>query len=335
MTRILIAGGYGLVGSWIARHIRAAGHPVDLVIGGRRPEKGRDLAREVDASLTRVDTEDATVCLADAGPVDLVVSALQDPDDRLMRAALAADAAYIGIVRKADNVGPTAIVAVAQARRPVMLMGHWQAGVTTFAALAAVQGVERVERVEMAGLFDRADEAGPMTTEDSGSFFTKALIRRDRRWEWIVPADNRRVVERADLPAFKARPMGVLDVPGIAAITDAPHVRFDLGTGDSIGTAAGGPPSHEIFVDVSGVDRGGARITRRTVVSDPRGQAHLTALGVLIGIERVLGLDGAAAPGPGLVLPERAIDPQRALARLREFGVDIATQQDLAPRSVA
>lgn len=335
MTRILIAGGYGLVGSWIARHIRAAGHPVELVIGGRRPHAGRDIAQEVDASLARVDTEDATVCLAAAGPVDLVVSALQDPDDRLLRAALDAGSAYIGIVRKADNVGPTAIMAVSQATQPVLLMGHWQAGVTTYATLAAAREVEQVERIEMAALFDPADAAGPMATTDSGSFFSKALIRRDRRWQWITPTDHPRVVERNALPAFTAQPMGVLDVPGIAAVTDAPHVRFDLGIGTSIGSAAGGLPSHEIYVDVHGLDRAGARTARRATVSDPYGQAHLTALGALIGAERILGLDGAAPLGPGLALPERAVDPERAIDRLRQFAVSVKTEPLLPQRSAA
>ncbi|MFC7640547.1 hypothetical protein ACFQX6_05630 [Streptosporangium lutulentum] len=69
----------------------------------------------------------------------------------------------------------------------------------------------------------------------------------------------------------------------------------------------------------------------RTVVSDPLGQAHLTALGVLIGIERVLGLDGALPPGAGVVLPETAIDPVRALSRLRAFGVGITTVPSRRP----
>ena len=84
--------------------------------------------------------------------------------------------------------------------------------------------------------------------------------------------------------------MGVLDTPALAAMTGAGDVRFDLGTGTS------------------------------------RGQGHLTALGVLIGAERLLGLDGEPPAEGGLVFPESAIDPDRALARLRAFGVHIEAQ---------
>lgn len=332
MTRVLVAGGYGLVGGWIVRHLRAAGHDVDLVIGGRRPEAGAELAGELGASVARIDTDDAAASLAAVGPVDLVISALQDPDDNLLMAALRAGAAHIGIVRKADSVGTTAVAASLLARRPALVMGHWQAGVTTFAALAAAREFEQVERIELAGLFDYADPTGPMTANDSGAFFTEALVRRDGRWARLDQAANIRTVERGELPAFKAQPMGVLDVPGLVAVTNAPHVRFDLGTGDSAGTAAGQAASHEIYVDVRGRDHQGEPGGLRTVVSDPHGQAHLTALGVLVGAERVLGLDGEAPPAAGLILPEGTIDPQRALKRLREFGVRVETEPLPSPR---
>lgn len=334
MTRVLVVGGYGLVGGWISRHLLSAHRDIDVVIGGRHPEAGAELASELGASVARIDIDDATAGLADLGPVDLVVSALQDPDDNLLMAAVRAGAAHIGIVRKVDTVGPTAIAASLLARRPALVLGHWQAGITTLAALATAQEFDRVERIEMAGLFDYADPTGPMTANDSSAFFTKALVRRDGRWERIGQADNIRTVERGPLQSFQAQPMGVLDVPGLVAATNARDVRFDLGTGDSAGTTAGGPASHEIYIDIWGRDKQGDSESRRTVVSDPMGQAHLTALGVLVGAERVLGLDGKASPKAGLIFPEGTIDPQRAVTRLREFGVRIETEPLSSPSTV-
>ncbi|MDP9842470.1 hypothetical protein J2853_001681 [Streptosporangium lutulentum] len=325
MHRILVVGGYGLVGGWAVRHLRAAGHDLDVVIGGRRPDEAAVPARESGARVVKFDTGHAEAGLAAAGPVDLVVSLVQDPDDNLLRATLRAGSAHLGIVRKADNVGRTMIAAADLAQRPAMIMGHWQAGVTTFATLAAAREFGRVERVELAALFDRADPTGPMTTGDSREFFDRALLRRDGRWENVEPTADIRTVDRGGPPAFDARPMGVLDVPALAAVTGAPNVRFDLGVGDSCGTLAGGTASHEIYADLWGRDDRDMPAALRTVVSDPLGQAHLTALGVLIGIERVLGLDGALPPGAGVVLPETAIDPVRALSRLRAFGVGITT----------
>jgi hypothetical protein len=325
MTRVLIVGGYGLVGGWIARHLAGAGHDIELVLAGRRPAAGKELASETGASVARLDAGNAAASLAEAGPADLVISAVQDPDDDLLRASLRTGAAHIGIVRKTHNVGATAMTAALLARRPALVMGHWQAGVATFAALAAVQEFEHVDRIEMAGLYDYADPAGPMSRSDSGTFFGQALVRRDGHWEEIAPTDNTRMIERAGMPAFAAQPMGVLDVAGLVAATGAPWVRFDLGAGDSIGTAGGGPASHEIYVDIWGQDGQGESRGQRVTVSDRQGQAHLTALGVLIGAERILGLDGQPAPQAGLHFPEAVIDPRKAISRLREFGVHIET----------
>ena len=117
--------------------------------------------------------------------------------------------------------------------------------------------------------------------------------------------------------------MGVLDVAGLAAMTGADDVRFDIGVGQSLGTIAGQQASHEIYVDLRGENILGRSFVQRIVVSDPLGQAHLTALGVLIGVERLLGLDGRARPAGGLHLPERLIEPRQALDRLCDFGVCI------------
>ena len=47
--RVVIAGGYGLVGGLVARHLRAAGHELDLVLAGRNPGQGASLAAELGA----------------------------------------------------------------------------------------------------------------------------------------------------------------------------------------------------------------------------------------------------------------------------------------------
>ncbi|MFJ4986564.1 hypothetical protein ACIP9H_22505 [Streptomyces sp. NPDC088732] len=333
MKRVLVVGGYGVVGQWVVRLLRTAWGDLDVVIGGRRPEAGAALAEEYGARLAHIDTVDAEAGLAALGPVDLVVAAVQDPDDALLRASLRAGSAHIGIVRKVDKLGPTAIIAADLAQRAAVVMGHWQAGAATFAALTTAREFQRVERVELAGLFDPADSAGQMSADDSGTFFARALVRSDGRWRHLAEGEGVRTVDRGDPPPFAAQPMGVLDVPAVAAATGAAHVRFDIGTGDSLGTLAGLPASHEIYADLWGLDRQGLPLARRTVVSDPRGQAHLTAAGAVIGVERVLGLDGGTPPPAGLVTAEGLIDAGRAVDRLRQFGVTVMTGPLAAPHT--
>ncbi|MES3026559.1 MAG: hypothetical protein V4820_01750 [Pseudomonadota bacterium] len=326
--RVLIAGGYGLVGGLVARHIRAAGHDVELILAGRNPADGEALARELGANTARLDV--ATPDLAEIGAVDLVIAALQDPREALLLAALRSGAAHIGVTRTADTMSPVAVAAAAFASRPVLMLGHWQAGVMTLAAQAAARAFTRVERIEMAALYDYADPIGPMTAGDSQGFVGRALTRSEGLWVSVDAAVSARQVVRRGQPDFDAMPMGVLDVPGLAIMTGAPNVRFDLGTGESRGTQAGLAASHELFIDITGQVEGGQVETRRTVVSDPRGQAHLTALGVLVGVERILGLDGGALAVPGLKFPESFIDAVAAMARFEAFGVTITSEEAAA-----
>jgi hypothetical protein len=323
---VLIAGGYGLVGGWVARHLRAAGHDLDLVLGGRRPEAGAALAANLGARTVQLEVDHPELGLAQAGPVDLVIAALQDPGDNLLAAALKAGAAHIGITRTTDTMGSTVIAAAALAKAPVLMLGHWQAGVLTLAARAVALEFAKVEAMRLAALYDYGDPIGPMTASDAGGFVGRALVREAGTWASLDAAVSGRRVSRGEgRESFDALPMGVMDTPALAATTGARDVRFDLGTGQSLGAAAGGPASHDMYLEISGVLADGTHAERRVLISDPKGQAHLTALGVLLGAERLLGLDGAAPPPPGLRFPESTLDPRRAMARLAGFGVRMET----------
>lgn len=325
--KILIVGGYGLVGGLIARHLRTAGHDADLILAGRNPDAGEALARELGARTARLDVHDADADLAIIGPTDLIVAALQDPGDSLITEALRSGAGHIGITRSTDTLTPTVMtVNAVRARRPIVPLAHWQAGVLTLAALQAAKAFASLDRIDLAALYDYADPIGPMTVGDSEGFVGRAVTRQAGQWVWVQAQDHPRRVERLGQAAFDAQPMGVLDVPALGATTGARNIRFDLGTGDSLGTLAGQAASHDMYIDLTGQLTSGETTTRRTLVTDPNGQAHLTALGVLICAERVLGLDGAPPPPGGLAFPETLIDPQLALARLTSFGVRIETR---------
>jgi hypothetical protein len=216
-------------------------------------------------------------------------------------------------------------IAADRAGRPALMLGYWMAGAVTLAALAAAESFGRVERLEFAALYDNGDPIGPMTASDSAAFSAGALIRRGGRWLKVDPSSDGRAVDRGQAPVFQARPISTLDTPGLAAMTGSPEIRFDLGFGKSAGTLAGRAPSHDIYIEIWGPDRSAQPLAQRTVLSDPKGQARFTALGVLIGTERLLGLDGGPPPKPGLAFPEASIRPAYAMQRLGERGVSIET----------
>ncbi|MFI6713246.1 hypothetical protein ACIBF7_42920 [Nonomuraea sp. NPDC050478] len=112
-------------------------------------------------------------------------------------------------------------------------------------------------------------------------------------------------VDGAVLPG---RIVPILDVPSLALATGAPNVRFAFAISESAGRRRGGPPSAEVRIDLEGVDRAGAPLRTSRYLFHPEGQRPLTALGVALGVERLLGLRGAPVP-PGLHTPEALIGP--------------------------
>jgi hypothetical protein len=327
-SRILIAGGYGLVGARIAAHLRKVGYQGELLLGGRHPVNGKQLAEQLGhARSVHLEVGHPLPALREFGRIDLIIAALRDPYDALINVAIRQGAAYIGITKTADDTAPVMFLLNRRgAKGPIVVLGHWQAGVMTLVARKAVQRFRHIDSVSMAALYDVKDPVGPMTARDSDSFISRALVRRSGEWAWIDARTNVRRVERENQDAFDAMPMGVLDVPSMASITGAANVRFDVGVGESFGTRAGKKASHDLYIDIAGVLNSGEPSTLRTVLSDPNGQAHLTSLGVVLATEHVLGLNQRTQADGGLCLPESIVDIDAGMARLVEFGVEITEQ---------
>lgn len=102
-TRVLIIGGYGNFGGYIARAL-AADPNISLLIGGRSQEKSDAFAGELDslhaAQGRRIDIDDDVAArLSEIGP-DIVIHTtgpFQTQDHRVARAAIAAGAHYLDL----------------------------------------------------------------------------------------------------------------------------------------------------------------------------------------------------------------------------------------------
>lgn len=324
--RILIAGGYGVVGSAIARLIRKVHKDIEIIIAGRNPEQGQMLVHELGHARTaNLNLESHTLDLDMLEGIDLIIAALKDPADSLTLAAHARGIAHIGITKTADQIAPIVFAALrTPPQRPIALLGHWAAGIMTIIAQKLASQYSTIDAIELTALYDYQDPIGPMTAKDAEGFVGRALLRQGRHWSWVDAPGHARLVQLADGITQEALPMGVLDVPSLAAVTDSPDIRFDLTTGNSIGTNTGGKASHDLYIDIAGTLKSGETANRRTIISDPNGQAHLTALGVLVAIENILGWNGRPPAEGGIHLPETLVPVDAAIARIQDFGVTIS-----------
>ena len=145
------------------------------------------------------------------------------------------------------------------------------------------------------------------------------LRRQDGVFTWLAAADAQAEVRMIDGTIVPAQSVPVLDVPSLAHATGAANVRFDYALGESAGRRRGGAPSIEIRIDVDGADAEGAPLRAERYLVHPEGQRPLTALGIALGVERLLGLRGEPA-APGIHTPESLIDPGYAAERLSDVG---------------
>ncbi|MEQ9146023.1 MAG: hypothetical protein RLO08_16870 [Parvibaculaceae bacterium] len=318
--KILIAGGYGVVGSMIARHLRHLQPDADLVLAGRNPESAEPLAAEINATTLRLDSDDPDAALATLGAVNAMITALPDPRDRLLRYALRNRIAHFSITRSTRDMAALASLAASEGiTAPLVPLAHWQAGLLSMAALDLVQGMDQVERFTLSAVYDMADPVGPMTLADADGFMGEALQRRGGNWQW-VKAEEEKASRKLGGRDIELAPVSVLDVTGLAAATDAADIRFDLAIDTSHGTAKGAPASHDMWVEAAGQAQGKPE-TRTRLVSDPKGQAHLTGLGAALVVHHTLQAGSSLAPG--LYAPEKLLDPATAMTEMAARGIEI------------
>src|SRR5690606_8451844 len=83
--------------------------------------------------------------------------------------------------------------------------------------------------------------------------------------------------------------------------------------------------SHDIYIDMEGTFLSSTKGKRRTIISGPKGNSHLTAIGVYLLTEKILGINGQSAPkSGGLYLPETILSAEDIVQRLTDFGVEIS-----------
>lgn len=328
MTRIYIAGGYGVIGSAVARQIRTLNQEVEIVLAGRNPEKGNLLAQELGNARTAFLDISRGPSPSELDQAHLIVSAIQDPADLLIHEALAKGIAHIGITKLADELTPILFAMQSHPpQAPIVPLGHSQAGIMTLVAYKESQSFQSIHSIGLAGFYDERDPMGPMTLEETEGYINRALLREDGNWKWVEATAYPRIVKLGDGSQVEAHPMSLLDVPSLAAVTGTPNIRFDFAVHDSIGTRAGNKASQDIYIEIEGVLLDGHPANRRITLTDPKGQAHFTALGVLLSIERILGWDGPPPAKGGFYLPETLVCADTAMARIKQFGIQITIEE--------
>ncbi|WP_380281812.1 saccharopine dehydrogenase [Kitasatospora purpeofusca] len=342
---VLLVGGYGTVGTELARLV-AADHPVLLT--GRSAERGaalvRDLGGAPHAAVRRWD-------LADPAPFEAAVSAVvgvvNDPDDRVLRAAATGGVPYADITRWTARLQRAATVAaLLRPTAPVLLSSAWMGGVVSLVTAALAERLGGADRVETAIRWDLADRAGADSVEFMDRLGLDYEVVREGRRRTVAPLSDAGTVRigghptrvaRIDTPEQFTLPLtlgtgtattriGFSSGLSTRALLAAKHTGFfRWGRGERWESARrallyspGDGGTALLRIDVT---HGGRSLA--AVVEDRAGQAHLTAVGGLLALRRALGTDGSAPAPAGVSFPEQSPRPCEVLPALAALGVTV------------
>ncbi len=324
---VLMLGGTGVVGSAAARTLRHLYPDLPIAIAARDQEKCNALAREIGhAEAVPVDPGRADLGLAPDAQYCAVVAVLKENTLNPLRYAQENSLPYISMADGVFEIGPAVARYVHRpASAPIMLAGHWAAGMATLPALHFAREFRTVHAMKLAAILDPDDEVGPMAHKDVEEVMLaspRPLILDDGTWRWVgeeVATRRIRDIKGAEIDAYA---MSVIDVASLAAATDLSAIRFDLAALEA-GRRPDGTPSHELIIEIHGEQQDGNTNPLRIDIEAPQGVSGLTALGIVVSLERLLGLAGGTPPAAGLYFPEVLVNTDHAMDRLAESGARI------------
>ena len=367
ITTVLVAGGYGAVGSQVSKILAETVPGVRIIVGGRNAEKAQALADQIPGAGVHVfdlTNEGDPLDGLDA-PVSAVLMAVNDIDNAMMTATIKRAIPYIDITRWTDRVRSDLIHAtLSQLNAPVVFSSSWMASVPALIAAHEAAEFMAVTSVEVDIMFGLADLAGPNSTEYVDRLATPFSVLQAGVWQDVIGLSDpkqSRFFSGARGTSYRMDTPDHLTLPSITgAATVATRITYDdqptmdlmaklVASGvwsklqadefDDFRTSLlynpGEGAPHEVTVTISGTFADGREGSRQIFIHDGISQTHLTALGAVIQAVHTLGLDGATPRAAGVYFGERHRNPSKAIAFLKEQGVELRVEDAVQRDAVA
>lgn len=324
---VLIIGGSGFVGALAARILRKLHPAVPIAIGGRNLEKAQAVASEIgNAEAVVVDLNRRDLGLSADKAFSTIAMFVYDDTLNALHYARDKAVPYLSLSTGIHEIGPEVAIYAHRASAPLLMGSSWLGGAASLAIVHFAKQFETVESIEIAALLDEHDMGGPAAEADFNrlTMVPNTMVLDDDKWHWTATGEQGRMVTSVDgrqVPGLTYSPFDVFSLP---VTTGARTVRFDFALGETASRHRGEHFSTEITFAISGTRKDGTTGRSRYEFVHPEGQAPVTALSVVLAVERLLGLDGAAPAAPGLYFAERLIDADHAVERFKAFGTRIA-----------
>ncbi|MBA4367338.1 MAG: saccharopine dehydrogenase [Desulfobacterium sp.] len=347
-NNIVILGGYGLIGSEIARLIRIHHPSISICIAGRSAEKAASLQRSLgNTDFIQIDINNPESFQNFPARPSVIICAVNDTNDNILRKALSDGIPLVDITRWNEPLlKAIELIKSHKPKAPILFASSWMAGVSSILARHAMNGLENPVSVDIDILYAMKDKAGPNAIEFMDQFHKSFAVIENDNLKWIRPFMDSHMANFPGNRSYRTYRFGTPEqytLPQIKGIQRAAtRISFDSGfttwvlaavvqsglwkliSGNrfnalrrSILHSSGNGGSAVLMVEAHNNSH------KNTVTAiDHKGQSHLTAVGALIQIERILGLDHSPPP-EGLTFPEESPVIEGAIKRMMACGVAI------------
>jgi hypothetical protein len=313
---ILLIGGTGALGSKMAEWLRARHSDLPITIAARDQDRARRFAQTLGkADAVAIDLGRPDLGLGDRR-FSAVIPSFKDHGHVTYRFAQEQGVPYVALSEAAFEMAPLVAMYAHRPHSALALAGHSHGGLPAMTALTLARHFTRIDAITLGAVFDPADPLPPGAEVDMVRIMKAGpppLALVDGHWRWLPPTAMQPIRHQgADVPAEAA---GLTDTLGLWAPTGAGSIRLDMGEG-ATSPGTDGRPGHEVIIAITGRTQDGATATRRWMLTDPDGNVALGAKGLVLTIERLLGLDGRPAAPAGLYFPEVLLDADWVAAQL-------------------
>ncbi|MDR4999221.1 saccharopine dehydrogenase [Brevibacillus parabrevis] len=328
----LIVGGYGTVGSQIARILHEQNHDLQLLLGGRNPGKPLPFASPRVHSLF-VDNTAADPLIDAPKDLSLIINAVNDPDDRLLLASARRQIPLVDVTRWTERFsGAIDRLRSVDLRAPIVLASGWMGGTPALFGKMYADGLQEAS-VDIYALYSLHDKAGPDSTAYMNRMTIPFHVFEGSQTRTVLPMTEPRPVTFPN--GFRAKCYR-LDTPDHVTLVQDSSVRsanFRIAFDQTWSTSAlvflvrsgvwkllgqkarqsilynpGTGAAHHVTVQIEGRDQHGVLTRRQVEITDPQGQTHLTATGAAIQAQRILMEGNNLATAGGIFFPEQLAD---------------------------
>ena len=351
---VLLAGGYGVVGAEVARLIRQNYPDINILLGGRNPGSGDDLAKQLGNAITvHVDSTDEDP-LADLKKLpDVVLAVVNDPNDQLLLSSVRRGIPYIDVTRWTERLR-RAIQRVKDAedvRAPVVFSSSWMAGVAATLAAGYARTFSSIEQIDIGILYATKDRAGPNSVEYMDRIHLPFEVFDGGEPTMVKPFQK---AHRTNFPQTGSFNLYRFDTPDqftLPRVTGARGVAARIGFDDSLSGALlsalvrlgiwkmisgdafrglrhgmlfnpGEGAPHRIRIDIDGVTERAVQEQHSWLITDPESQTHMTALGALIQFDRLV--NSQESVENGVQISEEVTHLDHCLTMLKANSVEVS-----------